>query len=598
MSKRRLAARSRLRFAVLGAAIACAGSAGATIYTDNVGAAEHFSDSWADIASVEVTNDATNITFVVNLNPLMNDGVTANDITTNNFTNYDIGFDTVAGGSTTLQGAYDQLMGLSTGMDFWLRSWANGDGPPSTIGGFQLFKWDGATWGNPIITNTTAPITATSTTLTIPLASLELSNGSAFNFDVWTTFSQGAQGAYDALANPVRTPEFPFPNPTTTPYDGASGANYATTVYTVVGGATSAQWTGAIDANWSNAGNWTGGVPDGVGHTASFGGAGSTNFAVAVDVAPRVLGTISFDNAATFTIGSNGGNGVTLQVSTGQANINVISGSHTIAAPLTLASDTTVTVAPAGSSLELTGNMTAAGRAIVKAGAGTTRFENVRAAELSVTGGVARISAKAAPNSPSGTSVVQSLAVSSGAQLDLTNNSMVIDYSGAVGALVDDVRQHLFDGRLVSSSGVTDTTGLGYADNAALDAVKTSFGGQTVDASSVLIKFTYFGDTDVDGDVDVADLGKLATCWQGAGVWSGGDFDYNGSVNVNDLGLLATNWQAGVGNPLGPDLASALASFGLPAFSVPEPTMAGMLLLIPWSLKRLGRASPPRSAPR
>jgi hypothetical protein len=119
---------------------------------------------------------------------------------------------------------------------------------------------------------------------------------------------------------------------------------------------------------------------------------------------------------------------------------------------------------------------------------------------------------------------------------------------------------------------------------------KTSFGGQTVDTDSLLIKFTYFGDSDLDGDVDVADLGNLASSWQTANVWSAGDFDYNGSVDVNDLGLLASNWQAGVGNPLKPTagpwaLADALASLGLPSVSVPEPVgvfgagMLGILLL-------------------
>ena len=41
--------------------------------------------------------------------------------------------------------------------------------------------------------------------------------------------------------------------------------------------------------------------------------------------------------------------------------------------------------------------------------------------------------------------------------LDLTNNSAVIDYTGPVGTLVDDVRQHLLSGRLTSSSAMRRT---------------------------------------------------------------------------------------------------------------------------------------------
>jgi hypothetical protein len=171
------------------------------------------------------------------------------------------------------------------------------------------------------------------------------------------------------------------------------------------------------------------------------------------------------------------------------------------------------------------------------------------------------------------------LTIATGARFDVTNNSVVVDYTGPVGTLVNDTRQQIADGRLTSSV-KTATTGLGYADNAVLSPVKTTFAGVAVDPSSLLIKFTYFGDSNLDGQVDVADLGSLATNWQTSGPWSSGDFDYNGTIDVNDLGLLATNWQAGVGNPLGPDsLNEALASLGLPSAAVPEPASIGLLAL-------------------
>jgi hypothetical protein len=59
--------------------------------------------------------------------------------------------------------------------------------------------------------------------------------------------------------------------------------------------------------------------------------------------------------------------------------------------------------------------------------------------------------------------------------------------------------------------------------------------------------FTFFflnGDADHDRDVDVNDLGILATNWQLSGrTFSQGDFDYSGTVDVNDLGILASHWQ-------------------------------------------------------
>jgi hypothetical protein len=299
---------------------------------------------------------------------------------------------------------------------------------------------------------------------------------------------------------------------------------------------------------------------------------------VTVDSA-HTVGAINFTSPISYTIG--GSSALTMDVNSGQASINVTAGSHTISAPVALNDNLTITSA-ASTGVALTGNLTATSRSITKAGASSAHFVNVRAANLSVNEGVARTSAKPTPNDPSGTSVVGSLSINPGAQFDLTNNSAVIDYTGPVGSQVNSLRLNLQSGRLTSTS-ATLATGLGYADNAILG--KTSFAGQTVDSDSLLIKFTYFGDSDLDGDVDVADLGNLASSWQTANVWSGGDFDYNGSVDVNDLGLLASNWQAGVGSPLGPDLNTALANLGLPSMAVPEPAgvvaagMMGMLML-------------------
>jgi autotransporter-associated beta strand protein len=190
-----------------------------------------------------------------------------------------------------------------------------------------------------------------------------------------------------------------------------------------------------------------------------------------------------------------------------------------------------------------------------------------------VTAGRLTVAAKGAANDPSGTSIIRSLSIGAGV-LDLTNNSMVIDYATAAGSLLEETRQLLASGKLISSA-ATPARGLGYADNAALGLVKPSFSGIDVDSSSLLIGYTYFGDADLDGDVDVADLGALASAWQSAGLWSGGDFDYNGTVDVNDLGMLASNWQAGVGSPSAP-FDKALDAFGTPLTPIPEPSLGGL----------------------
>jgi hypothetical protein len=81
---------------------------------------------------------------------------------------------------------------------------------------------------------------------------------------------------------------------------------------------------------------------------------------------------------------------------------------------------------------------------------------------------------------------------------------------------------------------------------------------------------TKFGDTDTDGDIDLADLGNLATGFGVGGEkrWSRGNFDCDNDVDLNDLGTLATNFDAG--------RAAALAQFEA---LVPEPTCGTLLAL-------------------
>lgn len=89
------------------------------------------------------------------------------------------------------------------------------------------------------------------------------------------------------------------------------------------------------------------------------------------------------------------------------------------------------------------------------------------------------------------------------------------------------------------------------------------------------------GDADLDGDVDLSDLGILATNYgQGQSMtWLKGDFDRDGDVDLSDLGTLATNYGAGQ--------AQAFADFQA---LVPEPSamMAtmGFLLLMPYRSPR------------
>jgi hypothetical protein len=349
---------------------------------------------------------------------------------------------------------------------------------------------------------------------------------------------------------------------------------------TVLAAAINAGWNLDGNGSWSTGSNWTGGTaPNGADHVANFGTVITSPRTVTVD-SPKTLGTLNFTSPVGYQIA--GSSTLTLDALGGQVVISVSAGSHSISAPVVLNKDTTIVTA-SGSVIAITGNLTATGVTLTKVGFGVAQFENVRATELDVGEGIVVISAKATANSPAGTSVVGALSITPGAFLDLTNNSMIIDYSDPVGTQVDDIRGNLQAHQLISNN-ATGATRLGYGDNAVLG--KTTFAGQPVDSSSILIKFTYAGDADLDGDADGVDIGTWATNFTGelggtgSMVWTQGDWDYDGDVDGVDAGLWAQAFTGELGgNGLGdlvvsdpnisPGAAAILRGMGITV--VPEP---------------------------
>jgi hypothetical protein len=93
-------------------------------------------------------------------------------------------------------------------------------------------------------------------------------------------------------------------------------------------------------------------------------------------------------------------------------------------------------------------------------------------------------------------------------------------------------------------------TTLAAADAAALlrlsGAQTGAFAGQTVDATSVLVKYTYAGDANLDGQIDAGDYGVVDNFVQLGGAWGyfNGDFNYDGFIDAGDYGIIDNNIQA------------------------------------------------------
>ena len=99
---------------------------------------------------------------------------------------------------------------------------------------------------------------------------------------------------------------------------------------------------------------------------------------------------------------------------------------------------------------------------------------------------------------------------------------------------------------------------------------------------------TLGGDANLDGRVDVADLGLLAAHYGQAGAeWYEGDFNYSGGVDVGDLGILAAQYRNG--DQDGALHSSEYVRGQYPALQAAVPDPAGSGLPTAAGLALLGR---------
>jgi hypothetical protein len=328
-------------------------------------------------------------------------------------------------------------------------------------------------------------------------------------------------------------------------------------------------WGVDASGNWTDAPNWIGGVPNAPAATATFG---------AVITAPRTVtlasavtvGAIRFENANAYAVVGTG----TITLSDPVSGLSIVDalGSHSIANPLAVNSSGTIEVTRAQDVLTLSGSMTSiAGVQLSKSGAGTLSLKHARVDSLNVTAGKVTVLPSATAGDSAGTSRVKSLSLASGSTLDLTNNGLVIDYDGA--SPLTTIKNYVATGAagtggIVSSSTASRATAIGFAEATTLPGSPTTFLGQPIDSTSVVMRWTYSGDADLNGTVNFDDLLRLAARYNQAGTWSQGDFNNDGVVNFDDLLKLAANYNA-------PTLAG---DWALAQSAVPEPVAMTALL--------------------
>jgi hypothetical protein len=73
------------------------------------------------------------------------------------------------------------------------------------------------------------------------------------------------------------------------------------------------------------------------------------------------------------------------------------------------------------------------------------------------------------------------------------------------------------------------------------DNATTIFDGQTVQGSDVVAAYTYGGDANLDGKINIDDYGLIDSHVGQSGSafgWHNGDFNYDGKINIDDYGII------------------------------------------------------------
>lgn len=396
---------------------------------------------------------------------------------------------------------------------------------------------------------------------------------------------------------------------------GGGGAQRAVVQFdTFTGISDTPTYTGPASGEWTSGANWNNnngiGAPTNIESTAVFPTAASAR---TITVSSDITATnVRFESAAGTTVS---GTGLVRfdwfffpthpnYYSDGPGVVTVTAGTHTISAPSTVAHLHNFNIS-GGATLNLT-NMVASpvdnlDAGIRKQGAGTMQINQLLTANAVVEAGTLRVT----PNAASVVSRVRNINVTttagSTAKLDLTNNTVVVDYDASGTSPLASITAQLKSGfagnwtgpGIVSSSAAADShRAIGIAEASDLGtSVPAIFG--TVDGTAVLLRYAYRGDSNIDGDVDFSDLVALAQNYNSTtSRWVKGDFNYDGATNFEDLVALAQNY-----NSVDAVTVGELAAFGsdfasdwaLAQSIVPEPATLSALALAATAVMRRRR---------
>jgi autotransporter-associated beta strand protein len=255
-------------------------------------------------------------------------------------------------------------------------------------------------------------------------------------------------------------------------------------------------------------------------------------------------------------------------------------------------------------------NLIATG-SVTKTGAGLLRIGGVGAlsGDLHVSQGVAALQS-------SFTARLATLAIDAGARLDVGAAKFAVtnatdigswtgsNYTGITGLIASGRNGGAWNGSGIvtsqSQAAAGNLTSIGVATASQVKGIASTatavFAGQTVSGSDTLVMYTYGGDANLDGKLNVDDYGRIdSNIGLGTAGWYNGDFNYDGKINIDDFGIIDSN----VGTQ-GPPFSAGIAATDLRSAApvarlsaIPEPGVGWAVVSVTLAFASRRRAPVP-----
>ncbi len=200
------------------------------------------------------------------------------------------------------------------------------------------------------------------------------------------------------------------------------------------------------------------------------------------------------------------------------------------------------------------------GRSVVLTSAETVTLAAATVGSLAISGGATL----SVPSLAGRVFSTAELSITGSAVLDVADNDIVVSYPGASPLIP--LCGWVANGRIGIGPRIVGTVAappadmtFGMVDNNMLHLA--AWQGQSIAQGSnfnqVILKRTYVGDTNLDGQVTEADCANVIANQGHSGGWFEGDVNYDGIITADDLAAIRSHMGSGVPSEFGPSLLAA-----------------------------------------